>query len=86
VLNAGLSASHADNHKSFMKTSVREETFAMIGEVLDVFLPLTLRNIIKSNSMIERFLQPGYIFYSANLVINFALVVEFFLGYIHSKQ
>lgn len=44
VVNAGLPASKASDTKVFMKTSVREETFALVSEILDVIVPNTVLN------------------------------------------
>ncbi|MBW3020716.1 hypothetical protein KY334_05445 [Candidatus Woesearchaeota archaeon] len=42
VTNAGLPASKANDAKSFSKTAVREEAFALISEMLDVIVPNTV--------------------------------------------
>jgi hypothetical protein len=42
VTNAGLPASKATDAKAFAKTSVREEVFALVSEVLDVIVPNTV--------------------------------------------
>jgi hypothetical protein len=42
VMNAGLPANRATDAKSFAKTAVREEVFALISEVLDIIVPNTV--------------------------------------------